>query len=82
MYTDDRRDAAHSPSVEKFLKDPSPASEPCKRTAGVGEELQGEVEVIDKVLMWCFRLLKIISELYAITGWLDTSARDCGGSEW
>lgn len=51
-YTDDRRDAAHSPRAAKFLKkNPIPAPYPWRRTAGAGEELHGEVEVIDKVLM-------------------------------
>jgi hypothetical protein len=80
-YTDDRLDAAHSPSAEKFLKkNPSPAPYPCKRTAGAGEELHGEVEVMDRVLM-CRFWSRTILELYATTGWSDTSERECGGSE-
>jgi len=47
----------------------------------VGEELHGEVDVIDKVLMCRFLSPRTILELYAITGWSDTSERECGGSE-
>lgn len=63
-YTDDRRDAAQSPRAAKFLKKkPTPAPYPCRRTAGAGEELHGEVDVIDKVLMNRFWSSRTILEL-------------------
>ena len=50
-------------------------------TAGAGEELHGEVEVIDKVLMYRFWSLRVTLEVYAITGSSETSERVCGGTE-